>query len=56
MATQWPDDALELLESTSNMLRGMTMDPSIPAHAKEAMQVRISEIERAVEEHLYEGD
>jgi hypothetical protein len=37
-----------LLESTANMLRGMTLDPSIPEHAKEAMRERIDELEAAV--------
>lgn len=42
------DELLELLESTANMLRGMTMDPAIPAHAKDAMRSRIERLESAV--------
>lgn len=39
------DNAREELESVANMLRGMTLDPAIPAHAKEAMHHRIAHIE-----------
>ena len=39
----------ELVEQTANMLRGMTMDPAIPAHAKEAMWARIRTLDSAVE-------
>lgn len=35
----------ELLDSTANMLRGMTLDPAIPQHAKAPMHVKIVEIE-----------
>lgn len=48
-----PDvEALQLMESTANLLRGMTLDPAIPAHAKEVMRDRIAEIEAAVESHI----
>ena len=40
---------VQLLENTANMLRGMTMDPAIPAHAKEAMRSKIAELESAAE-------
>lgn len=46
------EELLELMEHTANMLRGMTMDPAIPAHAKEAMRERIAELEAAVAKHL----
>lgn len=49
------EELLQLLEKTASMLRGMTMDPAIPAHAKEAMRSRISELEAAVTKHL-EGE
>ena len=39
----------ELVEQTANMLRGMTRDPAIPAHAKEAMWARIRTLDSAVE-------
>jgi uncharacterized protein (UPF0147 family) len=39
---------LEIMESTANMLRGMTLDPAIPAHAKTAMFGKIQELEHAV--------
>lgn len=42
---------LQLLESTANMLRGMTLDPAIPKRAKDAMWWRISEIEKVVASH-----
>lgn len=38
-------EALELLDRTALMLRGMTLDPAIPKHAKEAMRGRIEELE-----------
>ena len=45
----------ELVEQTANMLRGMTMDLAIPAHAKEAMWARIRTLESAVE-HAMSAD
>lgn len=45
-------DPIELLESTANMLRGMTLDPAIPRHAKEALHSKIAELEKCVEENL----
>jgi uncharacterized protein (UPF0147 family) len=39
----------DLLEDTANMLRGMTVDPAIPNHAKEAMWNRISTIAAMLE-------
>jgi hypothetical protein len=48
------EDALQLMENTAAMLRGMTMDPSIPAHAKGAMRSQISELEAMVEQRLSE--
>lgn len=46
------EEALELMEETANMLRGMTLDHAIPAHAKKAMQARIAELEDAVESRI----
>jgi hypothetical protein len=40
---------LEIMESTANMLRGMTLDPAIPIFAKSAMKSKIIELELAVE-------
>jgi hypothetical protein len=34
------EELLLAIESAANMLRGMTMDPAIPAHAKEALCVK----------------
>lgn len=46
------DDMASLLESTANMLRGMTMDPAIPAHAKAAMRERSKTLDAAVSSYL----
>lgn len=43
------DELYNLVEDTANMLRGMTLDPAIPAHAKGAMQNKIQELEDALE-------
>lgn len=39
----------EELESVANMLRGMTLDPAILEHAKEAMRHRYERIEAFLE-------
>lgn len=44
-----PETAEQLLESTANMLRGMTLDPAIPEHAKEVMRDRFALIEAFLE-------
>lgn len=44
------EDFLKMVEDTANMLRGMTMDPAIPAHAKDAMRSKIAELEEGVAE------
>ena len=41
-------DFAALLEETANMLRGMTLDPAIPLHAKDAMRARITKLETAI--------
>ena len=46
------EELLQLLEDTACMLRGMTMDPAIPAHAKDAMRSKIAELEAAVSANL----
>jgi hypothetical protein len=46
------EEICQLIESTANMLRGMTMDPAIPAHAKVAMQSQIQILEEAAEKLL----
>ena len=43
------EKCVSLMEDTANMLRGMTMDPAIPDHAKEAMRSRFAELEAMVE-------
>lgn len=44
-------EALEKLEKVACFLRGMTMDPRIPADTKEALWSKVSEIEKFVEEN-----
>jgi uncharacterized protein Yka (UPF0111/DUF47 family) len=46
------DELLELMEETANMLRGMTLDPAIPEHAKSAMRAKIAVLEAAVASHV----
>lgn len=43
------DEIYELIDKTACMLRGMTMDPSIPAHAKEVMTIKIELLEKALD-------
>lgn len=43
------EEILSVLEATANMLRGMTLDPAIPTHAKEAMKVRIAILDRVTD-------
>jgi hypothetical protein len=43
------DEIYQLIEGVSNMLGGMTFDPAIPSHAKEAMQAKRQELEEALE-------
>lgn len=38
------------------MLRGMTLDPAIPAHAKEVMTERYREIEALLEGYADDAD
>jgi hypothetical protein len=35
----------QILEDTANMMRGMVLDPAVPAHAKDALAVRIGLLE-----------
>jgi hypothetical protein len=32
-----PEPLIELLENTANFLRGLTLDPAVPLHAKQAI-------------------
>jgi len=43
------DETYALIDETSNMLRGMTLDPAIPQHAKSAMWAQIQKLEEALE-------
>lgn len=44
--------AIELIEETANMLRGMCMDPRIPSDTKEALWSRVKRLDGAVERAL----
>ena len=46
------EELLQLMNDTASMMRGMTMDPTIPAHAKDVMRLRIAELEDATETEL----
>ena len=43
------DEIYQLVDDTACMLRGMTLDPAIPQHAKGAMQREIQTLEEALE-------
>lgn len=43
------EETLLLIQGTANMLRGMTLDPAISAHSKEAMQDTIRVLEDLLE-------
>ena len=43
-----------LINDTALMLRGMTLDPAIPFHAKSAMQTKIQVLEEVLEKLLVE--
>ncbi len=46
------EELIKFLENTANMLRGMSLDQSIPAHAKEAIAAAYKELDAKVEELL----
>jgi len=48
------EKAFQLIETIENMLRGMTLDPSIPQHAKDAMVEKINIIEKFIYENIGE--
>ena len=43
------DDIYKLLDTVANTLRGITLDPAIPEHAKSVMQTQILKIDEALE-------
>lgn len=47
--TMTTDELYQLIDDTANMLRGMTLDPAIPHHAKSAMQRKIQVLEESLE-------
>lgn len=44
------DKIYQLIDDTACMLRGMTLDPAIPAHAKDAMRSKIQVLEEELEQ------
>lgn len=50
------EELLEMLESTANLLRGMTFDTSIPSHAKAVMAERAGEINKITEKYAYRDE
>ena len=50
------NEIYQLLDSTANMLRGMTLDPQIPSHAKSAMHSKIQVLEETAEKLLPETE
>ena len=52
MDTEELEEVASILESIANMLRGMTLDPAIPYHAKNVMQAQIQVLEELVERML----
>lgn len=42
------DDFYDLIRTTAAMLRGMTRDPSIPQHARNAMHDSANELDAAL--------
>ena len=49
------DDLIQHLESAANFCRGMSLDPSIPSHAKEACLSRAASLDEIVSEALDEN-
>jgi len=45
------EELLEALEGTSNMMRGMLLDPSIGHEAKEALSDKMKELDELVDEY-----
>jgi hypothetical protein len=43
------DEIYQLIDDTACMLRGMTLDPAIPQHAKGVMQAKIQTLEEVLE-------
>lgn len=46
------DDLIQHLETAANFCRGMALDPSIPAHAKEACRSRAAALDEIVRRAL----
>jgi len=46
------ENLLQNLESAANFMRGMTFDPALPPHAKQALGSRIENIDGLVERCL----
>ena len=44
----------QVIDDTADMLRGMMLDPTIPTHAKAAIQCKITTLEYTLEQMLVE--
>jgi len=44
------ENIYDVINSTSNMLRGMTLDETIPSYARDVMHEKIQVLEKALEE------
>jgi len=44
------ENIYDVIYSTSNMLRGMTLDKTIPSYARDVMQEKIQVLEKTLEE------
>ena len=44
------ENIYDVISSTSNTLRGMTLDKTIPSYARDAMHEKIRILEKALEE------
>lgn len=54
MTDELKEELLSIIDETANFLRGMSMDPAIPKHAKEAILVRITTLDAIVEQHCHD--
>jgi hypothetical protein len=50
------NEALAVIEAARNFMAGLTLDPSIPSHAIEALAVKVDALDRYINEALGEDD
>ena len=46
------EEVLQAIEGAANFMRGVSFDPSVPAHIKEALANKTSELESVVEKYI----